>query len=97
MEAGLGLECLGPPNIWAVTSVQEIADTARIVVGPDEPFGGRSQKDMEADHWASLAAVLRGQGVDPDALKLGRLRHDVVLSEQLLARIGHQPGGDKQS
>jgi hypothetical protein len=79
----------GQPNIWAVTSVEEIGDTARMIVGPDEPFGGRSQKDMEADHWASLAAVLRRQGVDVDALELGRLEHDVVLSEPV-ARA-HRP------
>lgn len=92
-----GWSASGPPNIWAVTSAEEIADTARMVVGPDEPFGGRSQKDMEADHWASLAAALRHQGVDADALELRRLPHDVVLSEQLLARIGHQPGDGVQS
>ena len=94
--ADRGWSASGPPNIWAVTAVEWIADTARMVVGPDEPFGGRSQKDMEADHWASMAAVLRHQGVDADALELGRLPHDVVLSEQLLARIGHQPGDDVQ-
>jgi hypothetical protein len=27
-------------DIWAVTTEQEIAETARAVVGPDEPFGG---------------------------------------------------------
>lgn len=85
------------PTSGAVTSVEEVADAARMVVGPDEPSGGRSQKDMEADHLASLAAVLRRQGVDADALELRRLRHDVVLSEQLLARIGHQPGDGIQS
>lgn len=95
--ADRGWSASGPPNIWAVTSVEEIADTARMVVGPDEPFGGRSQKDMEADHWASLAAVLRCLGVDADVLELARLPHDVVLSEQLLARIGHQPGDGVQS
>ena len=95
--ADRGWSASGPPNIWAVTSVEEIADTARIIVGPDEPFGGRSQEDMEADHWASLAAVLRHQGVGADAAELGRLPHDVVLSEQLLARIGHQPGDGVQS
>ena len=95
--ADRGWSASGPPNIWAVTSVEEIADTARMVVGPDEPFGGRSQKDMEADHWASLAAVLRRQGIDADAVELGRLPHDVVLSEQLLARIGHQLGDGVQS
>lgn len=95
--ADRGWSASGPPNIWAVTSVEELADTARMVVGPDEPFGERSQKDMEADHWASLAEVLRRQGVDANVLELGRLPHDVVLSEHLLKRIGRQPGNDIQS
>ncbi len=74
-----------------MTSVEEIGDTARMVVGPDEPFGERSQKDIKADHWTSLATVLRHQGVDVDVVELERLPHDVVLGEQLLARISHQP------
>jgi hypothetical protein len=45
-----------------VTSVEEIVDTARTVVGPDEPFEEGSHEDMEADHWAHLAEVLRQQG-----------------------------------
>jgi hypothetical protein len=44
-----------------------IADTARMVGGPDEPFHGHLQNDMEADQWASLAAVLRRHGVHADA------------------------------
>lgn len=95
--ADRGWSASGPSSIWAVTSVEELADTARVVVGPDEPFGGRSQKDMEVDHWAALAAVLRRQGVDADPLELGRVPHDVVLGEQLLKRIGHQPGDGVQS
>lgn len=95
--ADRGWSASGPPNIWEVTSVEEIADRARMVVGPDEPFDGYSQKDMEADHWASLAAVLRRQGAEAGALELGRLPHDVVLGQQLLARIGHQPGDDVKS
>lgn len=95
--ADRGWSTSGPPDVWAVTSVEEIAGTARMVVGPDEPFGGRSQQDMETDHWASLAAVLRRQGVDADPLELPQLPHDVVLSEQLLTRIGHQPGDGVQS
>jgi hypothetical protein len=78
-------------DIWAVTSVEEIEDTARVVVGPDEPFEGRSQEEMDADHWAYLAGVLRQQGVVVDALELKRLPHDVVLSERLLARVGRDP------
>ena len=80
------------PNIWAVTSVEDIEETARVVVGPDEPFDGRSQEDMEADHWAYLAEVLRQQGVVVDARELERLPHDIVLSERLLARVGRDPG-----
>jgi hypothetical protein len=76
------------PDIWAVTSVEEIEETARFVVGPDEPFAGRSQEDMEAEHWAYLAGVLREQGVVVDAVTLKRLPHDVVLSEPLLVRLG---------
>lgn len=63
-------------------------DTARMVVGPDEPFGGHSQEDMEADHWAHLTEVLRQHGIVAGALELKRLPHDVVLSERLLARVG---------
>lgn len=86
----------GTPDIWAPSTVEEIADTARTVVGTDEPFGGCSQQDMEASHWASLAADLRRQGLDADVLELRRLPHEVVLSEQLLARLGHQPGDGVQ-
>ncbi len=67
-----------------------------MVVGPDELFGGRSHEDMEADHWAQLTEVLRRQGIDADALELKRLPHDVVLSERLLARVGHDPGAAVQ-
>ena len=59
-----------------------------MVVGPDAPFGGHSQEDMEADHWAHLTEVLRQHGIVADALELKRLPHDVVLSERLLARVG---------
>lgn len=74
-------------NVWAATSLEDIEETGRVVVGPDEPFDGRSREDMEADHWGSLAEVLRQQGVVADARELKRLPHDMVLSERLLARI----------
>jgi hypothetical protein len=82
----------GPPNIWATTPVEDIVDTARTVVGPDEPFGGRSHQDMEADHWAYLSGILRRQGIVAGALELKRLPHDVFLSERLLARVGRNSG-----
>jgi hypothetical protein len=81
------------PDIWAITSVEDIEESARLVVGPDEPPEGRSQEDAEADHWTYLAGVLRQQGVVVDVLELKRLPHDVVLSEPLQARIGRGRGG----
>ncbi|MBA3800900.1 MAG: hypothetical protein H0X18_17770 [Geodermatophilaceae bacterium] len=44
---------------------------------------------MEADHWAQLAGDREGHGIAADARDLRRLPHDVVLSERLLARVGH--------
>jgi hypothetical protein len=76
-----------PPDIWATTSVEEIEQTARMVVGPDEPFGGSSQEDAERGHWAYLSDVLGQHGVLVDALDLRRLPQDMVLSERLLARV----------
>jgi hypothetical protein len=79
-------------DIWALTSEHDIAETTRVVVGPDEPFGGRSQGDMETDHWNALAEKLRADGVVVDAGELRQLPHDVVLSDRLLARLGRSPG-----
>jgi hypothetical protein len=76
------------PDAWAHTSAEEFEATARTVVGPDEPFGGRSPKEMEAGHWAYLAGVLQERGVVVEPAELERLPHEVVLSERLLARIG---------
>jgi hypothetical protein len=81
------------PDIWATTSIEEIEETARVVVGPDEPFEGSSPEDAEQGHWAYLSDVLRQHGVVVDALDLRRLPHDVVLSERLLARVGRSATG----
>jgi hypothetical protein len=82
-----------PPDIWATTSVEDIEQTARMVVGPDEPSEGFSQEDAEQGHWAHLSDVLRHHGVVVDALDLRRLPHDVVLSDRLLARLGRSATG----
>jgi hypothetical protein len=74
-------------DIWALSSEEDIAETARVVVGPDEPFDGRSQDDMDTDHWNALAKDLRALGVVVGAGELKQLPHDVVLSEPLLARL----------
>ena len=77
----------GPRDIWRRTSVQEIEATARMVVGPDEPFGSQSPADMTADHWADLAGALGQQGVLIGADELSRLPHDVELTERLRTRL----------
>lgn len=75
-------------DVWATTSEGQIAETARAVVGPDEAYGGRSQSEMDAGHWATLAETLRAHGVGGSADDLRRLPHDVILSERLRARLG---------
>ena len=75
-------------DVWATSSEGEIAETARVVVGPDEAYGGRSQSEMDAGHWTTLAETLAAHGVDASADDLRRLPHDVVLSERLRARLG---------
>ena len=81
------------PDIWAMTSVEDIEQTARMVVGPDEPTDGFSQEDAEQGHWAYLSDVLRQHGVVVGALDLRQVPHDVVLSDRLLARLGHSATG----
>ncbi|MBN6051813.1 hypothetical protein JYK22_07685 [Nonomuraea sp. RK-328] len=92
----------GSSQGWAATSVADMRETARVVVGPDEPFGGHTRQDMEAAHWASLQRIARRQGVVVDAATLRRLPHDVVLSRRVLALMArtrpapeerHRPAG----
>src|SRR5690348_5964608 len=63
-------------GIWEFVAERDIAETARVVVGPDEPFGGRTQRDMEESHWSWLAGKLRAEGVDVDAAELRRVPHE---------------------
>lgn len=79
-------------DIWAAQTVDDIRATARVVVGPDEPFGGRSSKDMADEHWTHLQQTLRRHGIAVDAARLRRLPHDIVLSERVLARLGGARG-----
>jgi hypothetical protein len=66
---------------------QEATETARVVVGPDEPFEGHTQESMASDHWGALAARLGDDGVSVDADELSRLPHEVVLGPTLQARL----------
>ncbi|CAL9396188.1 hypothetical protein SUDANB171_01357 [Streptomyces sp. enrichment culture] len=73
----------GAPGMRGRVSAGEVESTARVVVGPDEPFEGRTQRQMADDHWSWLAESLGRRGVDVGAHELERLPHDVVLSERL--------------
>jgi hypothetical protein len=81
---------------WAALSPDDVEETARMVVGPDEPPPGRSREEEEAGHWSHLAGTLQRHRVAVDARALRNLPHDVVLSERLLARIGRGPGSGRR-
>lgn len=72
----------GPPGIWGYTSVEEIEQEARMVVGPDD-----DDPETPACHWAHLADALREQGVQVDAEQLRELPHHVELSAEIQARL----------
>lgn len=80
-----------PTDIWTATSVRDIRETARVVVGPDEPVDGMSYAEAEADHRAYLAEILHERGVTVAAAELADLPHDVELSRRLLTRLGVDP------
>ncbi|KRE38918.1 hypothetical protein ASG73_00675 [Janibacter sp. Soil728] len=83
-----GWGAAGSPDLWERTTVDEIADDARTVVGPDEAYGDHSQYDMADEHWARLATTLREHDVIISGTDLGLLPHDVELSQRLRARLG---------
>ena len=67
--------------------VEEVVRTSRVVVGPDEPFGGLSRAETEAGHWNTLTRTLSAHGVEVDARALAALPHDVELSDRLRALL----------
>ncbi|WP_461006337.1 hypothetical protein [Streptomyces capparidis] len=80
-----GWSSWGGTDIRGRISAEDVEETARTVVGPDEPIDGLTHEQMAAGHWGSLARALRQQGVDVDPQELERLPHDVVLGERLRA------------
>ncbi|MFD4374497.1 hypothetical protein [Streptomyces sp. NPDC058486] len=73
----------GPEDIRAYLTRASVEDTARTVVGPDEPFADETPEQAATAHWTSLADSLAGEGVVVDAAVLANAPHDVVLSERL--------------
>ncbi|WP_432485698.1 hypothetical protein [Kineococcus esterisolvens] len=82
-----GWSTSGPSGIWSYESLEGLAETARTVVGPDEPPEGRSREEEAALHWAHLAGIARAQGVPIEAGELAALPHDVDVSPAIRARL----------
>ena len=82
-----GWSSTGGSRDWAFTSLQDLTDTARTVVGPDEPRDGVSYEGEAAVHWGDLAAGARAAGVAVQGPELAGLPHDVHISEEILLRL----------
>lgn len=80
---------------WTAVSVEDVEESTRTVVGPDEPAEGSTWDESQADHWSHLARTLQAHGVSVDAGELRRLPHQLVLGDRLRARIarGSAPAG----
>ncbi|MDQ2849341.1 MAG: hypothetical protein M3Y49_01185 [Actinomycetota bacterium] len=78
---------IGPPTLWADTSIEQIIATARAVVGPLTPPNGSPDQALEYEHWEHLAKILRAHGVTITPQDLPRLPHHVAFSARLQARF----------
>ena len=73
-----GWASTAPPEVeWA--SRADVEETARTVVGPDEPPDGVTPEQEAAAHRGHLAVVAGAAGVAVTADELAALPHDVVL------------------
>lgn len=81
----------GPPDVWQRTTVEEIEDEARMVVGPDEPYyDDETAESMAVEHWDGLADTLRRYGIQIDGAQLRLLPHDVELTDRVRERLQGQ-------
>lgn len=82
-----GWHTSGPVDMWAWTTPTDLADTARTVVGPDEPLDGESHDEAAASHWGVLAAVAGSQGIAVAPDVLAALPHDVEMAPEIHDRL----------
>ncbi|MFF5503673.1 hypothetical protein [Streptomyces roseolus] len=87
-DRGWSESALGDGDVRALLTRASVEETARTVVGPDEPHGDETQEQAAAGHWAALAGILARRGVDADPAALAGLAHAVVLGERLRAWAG---------
>ena len=88
VRAGDAIPPAERPDAWEHTAVADLEEDARTVVGPEEPDSEFTQEQVEAAHWAYVAAALARHGVQVAPEHLAALPHDVELTERVLARIG---------
>lgn len=72
---------------WSQQTLRDMVETARVVVGPDEPFGEASSEQAAIGHWQCLSSILARHGFRIEAVELRLLSHDVVLTGRLSKRI----------
>ncbi|MEU3610035.1 hypothetical protein AB0E83_32040 [Streptomyces sp. NPDC035033] len=87
-DRGWAESALGDAAVRDFLTVESVEETARTVVGPDEPYGDETREEAEAAHWRALADLLAHQGVRVDPAALAALPHDVVLDDALRAWAG---------
>jgi ADP-ribose pyrophosphatase YjhB (NUDIX family) len=66
---------------------RDVEDTARTVVGPDEPAPGHTQEQAEAGYWQFLKRRLRRSGIDVGEEQLRGVPHGVEIGEHLNAQL----------
>lgn len=72
---------------WDQLTVEEVAETALTVTGPDEPGPGVTGDEEEAAHWAHLAAQARAAGVPAGADELRALPLEPEAAPELAAHL----------
>jgi len=94
-DRGWSATTLGSGDIWGATSLKNLDEQARAVVGPDEPPPGGSRAREAMWHWSSLSLVAEGHGLAVGAEALASLPHDVEIDPLLSERIAlaHQTAG----
>ena len=72
---------------WDQAQPEQIRETARTVVGPDEPRDEQTMGEAIAAYWDYLRKIVAEQGITISSAELQALPHEVVLSERVLERL----------
>ena len=78
-------------QLWSQATLADLESVARMVVGPDAPFGDLTEDDMARDHWLALALQAQMQSLAVSAEDLARLPHRVEFTQGVLSRVDGSP------